>query len=65
MKVIDKSRQRIKQFDDIPIGEGFHYNNHFYIKIGLLNAFNLADGFNVDFSDNPCVKSVEMEIIIK
>lgn len=65
MKIIDKSRQRIKQFDDIPIGEGFHYNNHFYIKTGLLNGFNLTDRLNMEFRDNPYVESVKMEIIIK
>lgn len=65
MKIIDKSRQRIRQFDDIPIGEGFHYDNHFYIKIGLLDAFGLAERLKVDFSDNPYVERVEMEIIVK
>lgn len=65
MKIIDKSRQRIKQFDDIPIGEGFRLNNRIYIKTGLLNGFNLTDKLNIEFRDNPYVERVEMEIIVK
>ena len=65
MKVIDKSNQRIRPFDNIPIGEGFRYNNCFYIKTGLLKAFNLIKNLSMDFKDNPRVESAEMEIIVK
>lgn len=65
MEIIDKSRQRIRHFDDIPIGEGFRLNNRIYIKTGLLDGFNLTERLNIDFRDNPYVEKVEMEITVK